>query len=95
MRIGLNSFLYASPFTTESAKLFAKFKKWGFDTVEIPVEDPSHIDPAKVKAGAEALMAKFPAPEVAVYLNLFQLQQPGGWKEITDAIAADPRLQVS
>jgi hypothetical protein len=53
MRIGLNSFLYASPFTTESTKLFAKFKKWGFDTVEIPVEDPSHIDPAKVRAAAE------------------------------------------
>jgi sugar phosphate isomerase/epimerase len=52
MRIGLNSFLYASPFTTESTKLFAKFKKWGFDTVEIPVEDPSHIDPVKVRAAA-------------------------------------------
>lgn len=25
------------------------FKKWGFQTVEIPVEDPSHIDPAHVK----------------------------------------------
>jgi D-psicose/D-tagatose/L-ribulose 3-epimerase len=33
-------------------KLFPKFKKWGFETVEIPVEDPSHIDPAKVKAAA-------------------------------------------
>src|SRR5262249_55060897 len=22
---------------------------WGFDTVEIPIEDPSHINPAKVK----------------------------------------------
>jgi len=52
MRIGLNSFLYASPFTTESTKLFGKFKKWGFDTVEIPIEDPSHIDPVKVKAAA-------------------------------------------
>jgi D-psicose/D-tagatose/L-ribulose 3-epimerase len=29
--------------------LFPKFKRWGFDTVEIPVEDPSHIDPAYVK----------------------------------------------
>jgi hypothetical protein len=28
MRIGLNSFLYASPFTTKSTKLFAKFKQW-------------------------------------------------------------------
>ena len=52
MRIGINTFLYTSPFTTDSVKLFAKFKRWGFDTVEIPIEDPSHIDPAKVKAAA-------------------------------------------
>lgn len=53
MRFGLNTFLYTSPFTTESVKLFSKFKKWGFDTVEIPIEDPSHIDPAKVKTAAD------------------------------------------
>jgi D-psicose/D-tagatose/L-ribulose 3-epimerase len=34
-------------------KLFPKFKKWGFDTVEIPVEAPEHIDPVKVKAAAD------------------------------------------
>ena len=50
MRIGINSFLFTSPFINESTKLFKTFKKWGFDTVEIPVEDPSHIDPAHVKA---------------------------------------------
>ena len=53
MRFGINSFLFTSPFTTDSVKLFPKFKKWGFDTVEIPIEDPSHIDPAKVKAAAD------------------------------------------
>jgi D-psicose/D-tagatose/L-ribulose 3-epimerase len=52
MRFGINTFLFVSPFTTESTKLFAQFKKWGFDTVEIPIEDPSHIDPAKLKAAA-------------------------------------------
>ncbi len=52
MRFGINSFLYVSPFVTASTKLFTQFKKWGFDTVEIPVEDPSHIDPAAVKAAA-------------------------------------------
>ena len=50
MRFGINTFLFASPFTNESTKLFPKFKKWGFDTVEIPIEDPSHIDPLHVKA---------------------------------------------
>ncbi|MDB6031045.1 MAG: Xylose isomerase domain protein barrel [Verrucomicrobiales bacterium] len=49
MRIGINTFLFTSPFTNESTKLFKTFKKWGFDTVEIPIEDPSHIDPAHVK----------------------------------------------
>lgn len=53
MRFGINTFLNTSPFTTESVKLFPKFKKWGFETVEIPIEDPSHIDPAKVKAAAD------------------------------------------
>jgi len=53
MRIGINTFLFTSPFTTQSVRLFPTFKKWGFETVEIPVEDPSHIDPAKVKAAAD------------------------------------------
>lgn len=42
--------MFTSPFTNESTKLFPQFKKWGFETVEIPIEDPSHIDPAHVKA---------------------------------------------
>ena len=50
MRLGINTFLFTSPFTNESTSLFPTFKKWGFETVEIPVEDPSHIDPAHVKA---------------------------------------------
>jgi D-psicose/D-tagatose/L-ribulose 3-epimerase len=53
MRFGINTFLFTSPFTTASVKLFPKFKQWGFESVEIPVEDPAHIDPAKVRAAAE------------------------------------------
>jgi D-psicose/D-tagatose/L-ribulose 3-epimerase len=53
MRFGINSFLFTSPFTTESSALFRQFRRWGFDTVEIPIEDPSHIDPAKVRAAAD------------------------------------------
>src|SRR5580698_8166497 len=49
MRFGINTFLFTSPFTTQSTRLFAQFKKWGFDTVEIPIENTSDIDPAKVK----------------------------------------------
>ena len=50
MRLGINTFLFTSPFTNESTKLFKTFKRWGFETIEIPVEDPAHIDPAHVKS---------------------------------------------
>ena len=50
MRFGINTFLFTSPFTTESTKLFSDFKAWGFDSVELAIEDPSHIDAATVKA---------------------------------------------
>jgi D-psicose/D-tagatose/L-ribulose 3-epimerase len=49
MRFGINTFLFTSPFTNESTKLFKQFKQWGFDSVEIAIEDPAHIDPAHVK----------------------------------------------
>src|SRR5689334_7083249 len=50
MRFGINTFLFTSPFTNDSTKLFPQFKKWGIETVEIAVEDPPHIDPAYVKS---------------------------------------------
>lgn len=53
MRFGINTFLFVSPFTTDSVKLFSQFKRWGFDSIEIPVEDLAHIDPARVKAAAD------------------------------------------
>jgi len=49
MRLGINTFLFTSPFTNRNTKLFAQFKKWGFETVEIPVEELSHVDPARLK----------------------------------------------
>ncbi len=49
MNFGINTFLFKSPFTTESISLFPKFKKWGFDSVEIALEDASHIDASVVK----------------------------------------------
>jgi D-psicose/D-tagatose/L-ribulose 3-epimerase len=53
MRFGINTFLFASPFTNQSTRLFPQFKRWGFDTIEIPIEDPSHINPAHVKRELE------------------------------------------
>ncbi len=49
MRLGINTFLFTSPFNNQSTRLFKQFKRWGFETVELPIEDPSHIDPVSVK----------------------------------------------
>lgn len=49
MNFGINTFLFTSPFTNESVNLFAQFKTWGFDSVEIALEDVSHIDPVVIK----------------------------------------------
>jgi len=54
MRFGINTFLFTFPFTHESTKWFKTFKKWGFDTVEIAIDDPAAIDPAYIKAELDA-----------------------------------------
>jgi len=54
VKLGLNTFLHTSPFTTQSTRLFSRFARWGFNTVEIAVEDQRHIDPLAVKAAATA-----------------------------------------
>jgi D-psicose/D-tagatose/L-ribulose 3-epimerase len=53
MRLGINTFLFTSPFTNESTRLFPQFRRWGFESIEIPIEDPSHIDPSHVRAELE------------------------------------------
>src|SRR5689334_17206420 len=50
MRFGINTFLVTSPFTNESTRFFSTFRDWGFDSVEIALEEPSHIDAAYVKS---------------------------------------------
>jgi D-psicose/D-tagatose/L-ribulose 3-epimerase len=49
MRLGINTFLFTSPFTNQSTDLLKQFKRWGFESIEIPIEDPAHIDPIHVK----------------------------------------------
>lgn len=44
IKYGVSTWLWQSPFTTESISLFPKIKAMGFDVVEIPVEDPDLID---------------------------------------------------
>ncbi|MDO6819547.1 sugar phosphate isomerase/epimerase [Zobellia sp. 1_MG-2023] len=49
IEFGVSTWLWQSPFTSESITLFPKIKEMGFDVVEIPVEIPSKIDGKLVK----------------------------------------------
>ncbi|GGH40743.1 tagatose 3-epimerase [Dyadobacter endophyticus] len=49
MKFGINTYLFSSPFTNESTSYFPQFKNWGFDFVEIALEDPGDIDPELVR----------------------------------------------
>lgn len=49
MKFGINTFLFCSPFTTKDTSLFPTFREWGFDSVEIPVENATDIDAVEVK----------------------------------------------
>lgn len=54
IKLGVSTWLWTSPFTTESISLFSKIKEMGYDVVEIPVEDPDMIDVDKVKEALDA-----------------------------------------
>jgi D-psicose/D-tagatose/L-ribulose 3-epimerase len=46
---GVSTWLWTSPFNRETIALFPKIKSYGYDAVEIPVEDPALIDLDLVK----------------------------------------------
>ena len=50
---GVSTWLWTSPFKTETISLFPKIKAMGYSHVEIPMEDPDIID-ADIVAGALA-----------------------------------------
>ena len=54
MKIGINTFLFTSPFTDKDVALFPIFKSWGFDFVEIALEEASHIDGPFIKVALES-----------------------------------------
>ena len=51
IKLGVSTWLWTSPFTTDSVVLFDKIKSMGYDAVEIPVEYPEKIE-AKTVAKA-------------------------------------------
>jgi D-psicose/D-tagatose/L-ribulose 3-epimerase len=50
VKFGVSTWLWTSPFTTETVSLFPKIKSIGYDVVEIPVEDPDLINVKKIRA---------------------------------------------
>ncbi len=44
MTFGINTFLFTSPFTNDSFHLLEQIREWGFDSVELALEDASHVD---------------------------------------------------
>ena len=61
VKFGVSTWLWTSPFTTETVGLFPKIKSMGFDAVEIPVEYPEKISAKEV---GQALQANGLAPVV-------------------------------
>jgi D-psicose/D-tagatose/L-ribulose 3-epimerase len=53
MRFGINTFLFTFPFMNDSAKHFPQFKRWGFDSVEIAIDDPAGFDPKIIRAALD------------------------------------------
>lgn len=49
MTFGINTFLFKSPFTTGSLSLLKQFKAWGFDSVEIALENATDINATELK----------------------------------------------
>lgn len=49
MKIGVNTWVWVSPFRTESFDLVSKVKGMGFDIFEIALDDPSIIDAALLR----------------------------------------------
>jgi len=49
VKFGASTWLWVSPFNNDSILLFPKIKEMGFDAVEIPVEDPTLINPGLLR----------------------------------------------
>ncbi|SHO60003.1 sugar phosphate isomerase/epimerase family protein [Algoriphagus zhangzhouensis] len=59
VKFGVSTWLWTSPFSSETIALFPKIKEYGYDAVEIPVEDPDLID---IPVVADALASNGLAP---------------------------------
>jgi D-psicose/D-tagatose/L-ribulose 3-epimerase len=49
MRLGINTSLFAGSGGDPHPRLFPRFRKWGYDTVELAIASPSDLDPLRVR----------------------------------------------
>ena len=54
---------------------------------------PATIDEALLKSAIDLILSKYPAEEVAVYLNAFYTMNDVRWPNLEAMLKADPRLQ--
>jgi len=57
-------------------------------------ELPEEITEEKANEGIQALLAALPAPQVGLYLHMFQLQRPEGWPGLNKAIAENDAVKI-
>jgi D-psicose/D-tagatose/L-ribulose 3-epimerase len=50
MQFGASTFIWVSPFSNQTLDLFDRVKAFGFDLIEVCVEDPDAIDLAAIRA---------------------------------------------
>jgi hypothetical protein len=59
------------------------------------VEDlPKSMEDAKLQAGVEQLLGKYPSEAVAVYLNAFSEMNEVDWPNLKQSLESNPRLQL-
>jgi D-psicose/D-tagatose/L-ribulose 3-epimerase len=55
MRYGASTFIWVSPFSNTTLDLVDRIKAFGFDLIEICIEDPDTIDPSAIRARAKSV----------------------------------------
>src|SRR3954470_18608996 len=81
MHFGVSTWLWTSPFTTDTISLFPKIKRMGFDFVEIPVDEPADIHGPTVRR--------------ALAENGLTAVACGAWGPTRDLTGADPKLRAN
>jgi hypothetical protein len=56
---------------------------------------PATIDDEKLRAAVDGLLGKYPAEEIAIYLNAFYTMNDVHWPNLESMLKTDPRLQFA